>query len=254
MTNREQIWRERLAILKDGLIAAVPGIVLFMIFAGIVIATGRIDRQWDEGVRSRRNSVNELAVGQLKDFAVIQENQSQIDYLPEGIDADRFTRDNEAFVAFVDEYFNWDSFDDMCALRLQAYEQIGEYTAVWNQVYFEVRRERETYFLLHQDTFDSMLVQQVGSLAPENPRAMWQTAMVQDIHAVEILNDGQYLYLAVLPAHRFVDTASKDFGYPNGIDQPLCGLVWYSCDENSVITPWRLSWVDVELELYANNK
>ena len=247
MTNKQQIWMERKAILKDGFLAALPGLVIFMVFIGVVVATGRIDRQWDEGVRSRRASVNDLAVSQLKDFAVIQTQQSEIDYLPEGIDADRFENDNEAFVAFVDEYFNWDGLDECQAKRAAAFERIGEYSGFWQKTFFRIFETSKRTKLEHKWTFNSTAIGIDAYLDADQtvPREVWQTATVQDIHAMEIMDDGQYMYLAIVPAHRYVGRKDKET-YFQGLDMPLCLGVWYSCDENSVITPQNIQFFATE--------
>jgi len=245
VTNREQIWRERLAILKDALFSMLPGIVIFAVFLGMCLATGRIDAQWREQIRARRANVNNLAVDQLKDFAVIQAGTNQLDTLPKGIDSTRFSADNEAFVKFVDEYMNYDSWDDMYEKYNAAKERIGEYPAFWNTLYYTMTndRSRKCIAISHTEFFGrknvkSPTVSNVNGEARVMP--VWQRAVVQDVHAVEIMRNGSYMYFAIVPTHRYAEDHNR------AVSRTMCAGIWYSCDSNHVIKPEGLTWLWIE--------
>lgn len=245
MTNKEQIWRERMAVIKDVLFSMAPGLVVFVIFIGLTIATGRINAQWQEGVRARRASVNSLAVDQLKDFAVIQAGTDELDTLPEGIDANRFVADNQAFVAFVKEYFNWNGFNNYVEIRERAEERIGDYTAFWDEVYFRMTSgvTPERPMLVHKTLFGET---ERSSTVLDNKvvryRNMAQSASVADTHAIEIMPNGSYMYFAIVPTYRYFEYSPNDFS------RDMCMGVWYTCDENSVITPVQVRWLTSQAE------
>lgn len=247
MTNKEQIWQERLAIIKDALSAMAPGLVVFVIFIGVVVATGRINAQWQEGVRARKANVNSLAVDQLKDFAVIQAGTNELDALPEGIDANRFVSDNQAFVDFVAEYFNWNGFDQLSEKREEAVERIGAYDSFWTEAFFILKWDSSSdSWKVRHDAFFGNKQERSVITRDENGRRyryMWQIASVEDIHAIEIMPDGSYMYLAVVPAYRYYE---RPEGEP--FSRRMCMGVWYQCDENSVITPVRIGWLTMENE------
>lgn len=242
MTNKEQIWHERLAVLKDVVFSMLPGIVILAIFLGVVIATGRINAQWQEQVRARRGNVNNLAVDQLKDFAVIQAGTNELETLPKGIDSTRFTADNEAFVKFVDKYMNWDSWDDMYAKYEAAKEQIGDYPLFWNEAFFVIGYDSSqgSHEVSHDVFFgreDAEIPVIRGRGEGAQTMAMWQRASVQDVHAIEILPNGSYLYMAIVPLHRY----GEDWGRP--VSKGMCAAIWYSCDMDNVIKPERVRWL-----------
>lgn len=248
MTNKEQIWLERKAILKDVITSMLPGLVLMAIFLGVFIATDRINRQWLEGVSSRRAQVNSLAVDQLKDFAVIQAGVNELDTLPEGIDATRFKSDNEAFLNFTRDYISWDSYADMVSKRNAAAERIGEFWEFWNSIFYKIKwdRTRESYVISHDQflTAEQLPTRKVNYEGKERrDRETYQIAMVQDIHAIEIQKDGSYLYLAIVPMYRFLERTSN----PDSTDRArsMCAMIWYSCDANSVITPVAVRWTNI---------
>ena len=251
MTNKEQRWSERLAILKDVLVSLIPGFVIFGVFLGLFFVTGRMDGQWQAGLSNKRSEMNALAVSNLKDFATLQTNQSDINYLPRGLDADRVARDSEEFLVMADLCLNWEGYEGGIA-TMERFRQIyGENDAVEMILREAVFRPVTGNQFMHSLIGGGMspVGSSVGATLEDGSRGRLSRVMGNkadldsvSTYMIEIMEDGRYMYLSFVPVYKWFEKGEYESWA--GLEVEMCAAFWWKCDSAGGITPVSLEWVE----------